>query len=463
MGMDARTLAEVMGNTLSISEYERLLPGMEGAMVAAQINTPYRAAMWCAQIGHESSGLRHMEEIASGSAYEWRADLGNHYAGDGQRFKGSGPIQLTGRANFRAFTKWARANGHTNIDFEAQPQLVRQDPKWGFLAASYYWTAARPQLNSLADKRDLIGATRAINGGTNGLADRQARYIRALAMGPRIMPGDVKVVEKVLEYSRNQVTQDTFYNCGPASVQTIIQARTKEYLPEASLGRELGTHTGGTDYIGSFPSVLNKHIGGEYKYRNVPAYLQEDGKDTLWDDIVGSINSGFGVVANIVAPPSNYPKAVAPSTQSPAYSGGVVYHYIAVMGYSDSGMRKVWVADSGFSPYGYWMGLDQLATLLVPKGYAYSTIKTTAAKEEGLFMSLSKERQEDLARKIDRIHHELVHEFPSRYPESTYRETLVGYVLELDRKVEDMHGNMLPAIWNKVAALFEPLTPKKKG
>lgn len=80
-------------------------------------------------------------------------------------------------------------------------------------------------------------------------------------------------------------------------------------------------------------------------------------------------------------------------------------------------------------------------------------------------MSLPKDRQEDLARKIDRIHHELVHEFPSRYPESTYKETLVGYVLELDRKVEDMHANMLPKIFKSVSESVSKITDllKRKG
>lgn len=74
-------------------------------------------------------------------------------------------------------------------------------------------------------------------------------------------------------------------------------------------------------------------------------------------------------------------------------------------------------------------------------------------------MSLSKERQEDLARKIDTIHFELTERFQSRYKDadgelSTFRDTLVGYVLELDRKVEDIHANMLPAIWGKLKGIF---------
>ena len=56
-----------------------------------------------------------MEEIASGQAYEGRTDLGNVHVGDGVRYKGSEPIQLTGRNNFALFTRWANAAGHTAL------------------------------------------------------------------------------------------------------------------------------------------------------------------------------------------------------------------------------------------------------------------------------------------------------------------------------------------------------------
>ncbi len=62
-----------------------------------------RLAHFMAQLVHESGGFRYMEEIASGSAYEGRADLGNVKPGDGVRYKGRGPLQCTGRANYRKF------------------------------------------------------------------------------------------------------------------------------------------------------------------------------------------------------------------------------------------------------------------------------------------------------------------------------------------------------------------------
>lgn len=86
--------------------------------------------------------------------------------------------------------------------------------------------------------------------------------------------------------------------------------------------------------------------------------------------------------------------------------------------------------------------------------------------EEGLFMSLPKERQEELASKIDRIHHELTHRYQSRFehPEtgerSGYRDTMIGYVLELDKKVEAINAHMLPAIWDTLVNGLKNLVGK---
>lgn len=371
--MDAARLADLMGNMPGV-DYAALLPGFLAACETAQINSPRRMSMWCAQLGHESGGLRWMEEIADGTAYEWRADLGNTQPGDGRRYKGRGPIQLTGRSNYRAFTKWAN-NG---IDFEAEPWRL-SEPHWGFQAAAHYWTVARPRLNEYADNGDLEAATRAINGGLNGLDDRRERYRRAL----RILEGG-SILEKVLDYPRSQVTQETYYNCGPASSQTIIAAATGVMVSEGELARELGTTTNGTNHIGLFPPVLNAHIpGAQYVNVHTPRDpMNADEKEAFWRNLTSSINAGFGVVVNIVAPPNNYPRAVPPSTVSPNYRGGTIYHYVACMGWADDGMRRVWIADSGFSPFGYWLSFDQLATLVTPKGYVYAANRPKEEDED---------------------------------------------------------------------------------
>jgi predicted chitinase len=393
--MDAKTLATVMGNAIPLSRYEELVSAYNEAAIRAQCVTVPRAAMFAAQLGHESVGLKYMEEIADGSAYEGRADLGNNQSGDGKAFKGRGPIQLTGRGNYDRFGKWCFEQGLTpRADFFTadaswprypDPRKVAE-PKWGFLAAAYYWTVARPQLNSLADARDLVGATKAINGGLNGLQDRDDRYRRALVMGEALLPEHFErtpTVEKRLDYLRDQIRQDTFYNCGPASAQTIIGAHSGKYVPESELGKQMGTHTGGTDHIGLIQTVLNRHLpNARYavvQMPNDPASPAQ--REDLWEDVRDSVDAGYGVVANIVAPPNNYPRGVNGSV-SPQYGGGTVYHYFAIMGYSDKGgARAFWVADSGFAPYGYWCSLEQMSTLIPPKGYAYATADPVNTEE----------------------------------------------------------------------------------
>lgn len=134
---------------------------------AAAINAnTLRFAHFFAQLGHESGGFSYMEEIASGAAYEGRKDLGNTQPGDGRRYKGRGPIQLTGRANYRDYGR------RLGIDLENHPEIAAI-PSLGMLTACTYWTVTG--LNAFADKDDVLTITRRINGGTNGLADRKQR------------------------------------------------------------------------------------------------------------------------------------------------------------------------------------------------------------------------------------------------------------------------------------------------
>ena len=383
--MDAHTLTQAMPG-LSLALAREYVGPFNRAMQEANITTPQRAAMFCAQVGHESASLRYMRELADGSAYEGRRDLGNIYPGDGRKFRGRGIIQVTGRANTAAFSRWAHARG-----LVASPDALVHDPTpmerlpLSMLTAAWYWTVARPNLNAQADRDDLEAVTRSINGGLNGLADRRQRLNRCKQLGTRILPTPRKeqpVVEKTLPYSRQWVAQNTPYYCGPASVQTIVLSKTQKLVPEATLAAELRTTTNGTDWIGQFPAVLNRYIkGANYRHVEMPNDPPNTAqKNTLWANIVNSVNGGHGVVANIVAPPSNYPRPSYKSGTRLAYRGGTVYHYVAVMGYAtDSrGVKHVWIADSGFSPYGSWITFDQLASLIPPKGYAYATAKPPA-------------------------------------------------------------------------------------
>jgi predicted chitinase len=153
-------------------------PPMEAAMREFSITSEMRSAMWLAQVGHESVSLRYMEEIASGAAYEGRRDLGNTQPGDGVRYKGRGPIQLTGRTNYR------NAGAALHLPLEANPQMAA-DPRVAFRVSAWWWAAHG--LNGFADAGDVLGATRRINGGTNGLDDRRSRYNLARSLGKRVV------------------------------------------------------------------------------------------------------------------------------------------------------------------------------------------------------------------------------------------------------------------------------------
>jgi putative chitinase len=147
------------------------LPLLNAAMNEAAITTPRRQAAFLAQLAHESGELRFWEELSDGSAYEGRKDLGNVQPGDGPRYKGRGPIQLTGRNNYRA------AGQALGVDLENHPELAKE-PAIGFRVATWFW--ATHGLNALADAGDFREITRRINGGYNGLAQREAYYARAL-------------------------------------------------------------------------------------------------------------------------------------------------------------------------------------------------------------------------------------------------------------------------------------------
>lgn len=184
-----------------------------------------------------------------------------------------------------------------------------------------------------------------------------------------------EAVEKVLAYDHSITPQETGYWCGPAATQVVLNARGI-FVSEQQLANEMGTDTGGTDYVGLIEDVLDRYVP-EGDYREL--YLEQDPisqqqKDELWVHLKNSFDAGWGVVMNWVAPPSNYPRGTRGS-QSPSYGGGTVFHYVAGMGYYEGPEgRHIWIADSGFNPFGYWCSFDQVATLIPPKGYTWSAV-----------------------------------------------------------------------------------------
>lgn len=140
---------------------------------------PHRLVQYLAQIMHESGGFAWDREIwgptAAQKRYEGRKDLGNTQKGDGSKYRGRGPIQVTGRANYREFSKWAKTFDPTAPNFEAAPDKINSDP-WEGLSPIWYWSTR--DLNRYADRGDIENVTRKINGGLNGYADRLRNYDR---------------------------------------------------------------------------------------------------------------------------------------------------------------------------------------------------------------------------------------------------------------------------------------------
>lgn len=173
---------------------------MVAAMAEFEIDTPRRQAAFLAQVGHESAGLTRLEEnlnyaaqrlmavwpkrfptIESARYYEHASErLGNfvyanrngngdYASGDGYHFRGRGPIQITGRGNYRAFSP----------DAELAPERLLL-PAQGSRSAAWFFEARR--CNEIADAGDINAVSRRINGGDAGLDDRRARYEQALQL-----------------------------------------------------------------------------------------------------------------------------------------------------------------------------------------------------------------------------------------------------------------------------------------
>ena len=167
-----------------------------------EIDTPLRIAMFLAQVGHESGGLkftkenlnysgdrllvvfpthfdgsddmstfnRNPEKIAN-RVYCNRMGNGDEASGDGYKFRGRGLIQLTGKNNY---TRFAEAIGKDIDDIVEYAET----PEGAAMSAGWFWSSNN--LNRAADAGDVLAATKLINGGTNGLAQRQIAYNEAL-------------------------------------------------------------------------------------------------------------------------------------------------------------------------------------------------------------------------------------------------------------------------------------------
>jgi putative chitinase len=189
---------------VSATDADKYLPFLNMTMLKREINTPVRQAMFLSQLAHESGNFRFVVENLNYSAdalrrvfgkyfptealaneyarqperianrvYASRMGNGDEASGDGWKYRGRGLIQLTGKNNYASFSMQSDNNALVEPDLVAQPELAVDSAGW-------FWTTNR--LNQLSDTGDVKAATRRINGGFNGLADREAKYNKLIVM-----------------------------------------------------------------------------------------------------------------------------------------------------------------------------------------------------------------------------------------------------------------------------------------
>jgi putative chitinase len=153
-----------------------IVPALNAELPKIGVTTPLRLAHFIAQAAHETAGFKTLTEYwgptPAQKRYEGRADLGNVKRGDGKRYMGRGIFQITGRANYKTI------GAKLGLDLEGNPALAA-DPEVSVKTACEYWRSRG--MNRLADADDMRAVTKRINGGYNGLADREAYLAKAKA------------------------------------------------------------------------------------------------------------------------------------------------------------------------------------------------------------------------------------------------------------------------------------------
>lgn len=167
-GTSGRPLAVTQGQLNSISPFKPVPMGtadeINEVVGLAGILSHLELAHFVAQCCYESAYFRHYVEPEVPGRYEFRVSLGNTSPGDGQRYRGRGAIQLTGKANYKAFTDWLleKKLPYAVLDPTMHPEAVGEPPlRW--LSAAFFWST-HPALQRLALADDATGVTRVITG-----------------------------------------------------------------------------------------------------------------------------------------------------------------------------------------------------------------------------------------------------------------------------------------------------------
>ena len=196
--IDPDLLRRIAGLKSATDNVRSVCSGLALMGVGAGLHLPHRLASYLAQLAHESARFRYDRELwgptPAQRRYEGRRDLGNVHPGDGSRFRGRGPIQITGRANYVEFTTWCRARFPSAPDFVLHPETICTDP-WEGVGPIWFWDTRK--INRFADRGQQKWITKTINGGHNGLDDRLALYARSGLVLLGRDPADVRGFQRV--------------------------------------------------------------------------------------------------------------------------------------------------------------------------------------------------------------------------------------------------------------------------
>ena len=176
-------------------------PGTLKAAAAYYKLSPNRAAHFFAQTAHETGGFKAFSENLSYGAKGLRGIFGKYFptdamakayerqpqkianrvyggrmgngveaSGDGWKYRGRGALQLTGKANYQAFSDYIkRPDVVTNPDLVAG-ELCFESALW-FFDKNRLWGICDQGINDAA----ILALTKRINGGTHGLDDRKLK------------------------------------------------------------------------------------------------------------------------------------------------------------------------------------------------------------------------------------------------------------------------------------------------
>lgn len=215
--IDLQTFRAIFPNAtaeLVMSKFPYVMEAMEwGGIVDGM-----EQCAFLAHLAHESGEFKYVREIADGSAYEGRFDLGNVNPNDGRRYRGRGDIQITGRDAART------AGRDLGAPFEEHPELMEM-PEWASKVSAWFWTRYKPWLPYVARKGWFHVTQVLVNGGNNGWNERVAYYQRNLdAFGFIPYPGREQETNMIKDFQAAAwLVPDG--QVGPATMKVLMKVR----------------------------------------------------------------------------------------------------------------------------------------------------------------------------------------------------------------------------------------------